>query len=69
MKANTRLKYADYLPHDARFPIILPRGMWVAKLIVRSYHIKDDYAAGTNQPFLSQFITAFLMQGRDRCGK
>ena len=48
MRANTRLIYAEYLPYDARFSIILPRRMWVTKLIVRSYHINDGHAAGTN---------------------
>ena len=33
MKANTRLKYAEYLPNDAWFPIILLRTMWNTKLI------------------------------------
>ena len=48
MRANTRLKYAEYLPYDTKFPINIPRGMWVTKLIVRSYCIKDGHAAGTN---------------------
>ena len=56
MKANTRLKYAKYLPYDTRFPIILPRGMWVTKLIVRSYHIKDGH-----ESHFGQFITTFLV--------
>ena len=63
-RANTRLKYAEYLSYDARFPIILPRGMWVNKLIVRSYHIKDGHSAGTNHT-LANLSRFWLMQGRE----
>ena len=29
------LQYAENLPYDVRFPIILPRGNWMTKLIVK----------------------------------
>ena len=40
MRCNGRLKYAEYLPQDARFPIILPRKNCATKLIVKHYHEK-----------------------------
>ena len=48
IRSNSRLKHAEYLSFDARNPVILPRGDWVTKLIVRFYHEKDGHASGTN---------------------
>ena len=48
LRANSRLFNADYLAHDVKFPVILPRGEWETKLVVRSYHEKTDHIAGTN---------------------
>ena len=33
MRSYGRLKYAEFLPYDVRYPIILPRKNWVTKLI------------------------------------
>ena len=65
MRANTTLKYAECLPYDGRFPIILSRRMWVAKLIVRSYQIKDGHAAGTNYTLANLSQRFWLMLGRE----
>ena len=35
MRCDSQLKYAEFLSHDARFPIILPRKHQVTKLIVK----------------------------------
>ena len=48
VRCNSRLCYAESLPYDARCPIILPRGHWVTKLIVRYYHALANHGAGTN---------------------
>ena len=32
------LQTAEYLPYDVRFPIILPKGKWTTKLIVKHFH-------------------------------
>ena len=52
------LTYAEFLPHDARFPIILPRKNCVTKLIVKHYHEKDDHVGGTNH-LLAALSTRF----------
>ncbi|XP_022803125.1 uncharacterized protein LOC111340530 [Stylophora pistillata] len=46
--SDGRLKFAGFLPYDTRFPIILPRGHWVTKLIVKHYHERGNHAAGVN---------------------
>ena len=47
LRCDGRLKYAEFLPQDARFPIILLRKNCVTKLIVKHYHEKDNHAGGT----------------------
>ncbi|XP_067050193.1 uncharacterized protein [Acropora muricata] len=65
MRCDGRLKYAEFLPQDARFPIILPRKNCVTKLIVKHYHEKDNHTGGTNQ-LLAALSTRFLIiSGRE----
>ena len=40
--------FAECLPYDVRFPVLLPRGHYVTKLIVKYYHELSNHAAGTN---------------------
>ena len=58
MRCDGRLKYAEFLPQDARFTIILPHKNCVTKLIVKHYHEKDDHAGVTNQ-LLAALSTRF----------
>lgn len=48
IRLEGRLMFAEYLPHDVKFPIILPRGHHVTKLIVKHYHDMANHSAGTN---------------------
>ena len=48
IRCNVRLKYAEFLPYDASFPVILQRDSPVTRLIVRSYHDENNHSAGTN---------------------
>ena len=47
MRCDGRLKYAEFLSLDARFPIILPRKHHVTKLIVKQYHEEGNHARGS----------------------
>ena len=38
IRCDGRLRFAEFLPYDTRFPIILPRGSWTTKLIVKHFH-------------------------------
>ncbi|XP_015769363.1 PREDICTED: uncharacterized protein LOC107347901 [Acropora digitifera] len=49
VRCDGRLRYAECLPYDPLFPIILPGGHWVTTLIVKHYHEKGYHASGTNQ--------------------
>ena len=46
---NGRLKYAEFLPQDTCYPIILPRKNGAMKLIVKHYHKKDNQVGDTIQ--------------------
>ena len=48
IRCDGRLIFADFLPYDTRFPIILPRVHWVTKLIVKYYHERGNHATGIN---------------------
>ena len=48
MRCDGRLRVAEHLPYDVSFPIILPRGHWMTKLIVKHYHELANHSAGTD---------------------
>ena len=48
LRSDGRLRYANYLPFDARYPVIQPRKSWVTRLIVKFYHERSNHAVGTN---------------------
>ena len=57
--------FAEHLPHDVKFPVILPRGHHVTKLIVKYYHEIANHSAGTNF-VLSQLSQRFwIMSARE----
>lgn len=56
IRSNSRLQFAEYLPFDTKFPVILSRGNWVTKLIVKYYHEQANHSGGIN------FILAQLSQ-------
>ena len=65
MRCDGRLKYAEFLPQDARFPIILPRKNCVTKLIVKHYHEKDNHPGGTNQLLAALSTRFWIISGRE----
>ena len=48
IRSDSRLRFAEYLAYDVRFPIILPKGHWVTKLIVKHFHELANHSAGIN---------------------
>ena len=49
LRCNGRLQYAENLPYDVRLPIILPRGNWATKLIMKHFHEAEHHVTGRNQ--------------------
>ena len=48
IRSDGRLKFAEQLPYEVRHPVILSRGHWVTKLIVKHYHERANHSAGVN---------------------
>jgi hypothetical protein len=48
IRSDGRLKYAEQLPYEVCHPVILPRGHWITKLIVKYYHERANHNAGVN---------------------
>lgn len=48
MRCGGRLQFTECLLYDVRFLIILQRGQWVTRLIVKHYHELCNHSAGTN---------------------
>ena len=65
LRSDGRLRYADYLPFDARYTVILPRKSGVTKLIVKSYHKRSNHAVGTNHTLSLLSARLWIMQGRE----
>ena len=65
LRSDGRLRYADYLPFHARFPVILPRKHRVTRLIVKSYHERGNHAAGTNLTLSLLSARFWIMQGKE----
>ena len=57
--ANCRShRQAEFLLYDMRFPVILPRGSWTTKLIVKHHHEAGHHITGTNHT-LSNLSTKY----------
>ena len=65
VRCDGRLRYAECLPYDTRFPIILPRGHWVTTLIVKHYHEKGYHASGTNQTLADLSSRFWIIAARE----
>ena len=65
LRSDGILRYADYLPFDVRFPIILPRRSPVTRLIVKSYHDRSNHSAGTNHTLSLLSSRFWVMQARE----
>ena len=64
IRSDGRLQYAEFLPFDVRFPIILPRKQWVTKLLVKYYHEQGNHNSGTNHTLASISARFWIISGR-----
>ena len=65
MRCKGRLELAEQLSFDARHPIILPRGAWITKLIVRHYHDANNHCAGVNYLWSQLCQQYWILAGRE----
>ena len=65
IRSSGRLENAEYLDYDTKYPIILPRGAWITKLIVRDYHDKGQHVSGTNQTLAKLSTKFWIIRARE----
>ena len=65
LRSDGHLKYAENLPYDVRFPVILACDSWVTKLIVKHYHQLDNHVSGFNQTLASLSTSYWIVSGRE----
>lgn len=65
IRSDGRLQYAEFLPFDVRFPIILPRKQWITKLLVKYYHEQGNHNSGTNHTLASISARFWIISGRE----
>ena len=65
LRCDGRLKYAEFVPYETRFPIILPRRHWVTTLRIKHYHEKGYHTSGTNQTLADLTSRFWIIAGRE----
>ena len=65
LRSDGRLCYAEFLPYDVRYPIILPRGAWITKLIVKYYHELGRHITGTNHILSNLSSKCWIVAARE----
>ena len=65
LRCRGRLENADFLPHDVKYPVILPRKSWVTKLIVKHHHELGNHKCGTNQTLASLSSQYWIESARE----
>lgn len=64
IRSDSRLKYAEFISYDTRYPIILPRKNWITKLIVKFHHEEGNHT-GTNHILASLSSQFWIISGRE----
>ena len=63
---DERLQYAKNRPYDVRFPIILPRGNWATKLIVKHFFREaGQHVTGTNHTLANLLLKYWIVAARE----
>ncbi|XP_020915379.1 uncharacterized protein LOC110252867 [Exaiptasia diaphana] len=72
LRANTRLRYSEDLQDDVKYPILLPKGHAVTKLIIKYPHETEGHVMGVNYTLNHLREKYFVIHGRQevkRCIK
>jgi len=68
LRCDGRLKYAEHLSWDSRFPILLPKDCWVTILIIKYYHEKVLHH-GTNHTLAALSSRFWILRAREAIKK
>lgn len=69
LRCDGRLKYAEYLPYDVRYPIILPRNNRVTTLIIKYHHEKGKHVTGTNHTLSMISLRFWIISAQEEIRK
>ena len=64
LRCHGRLCYAECLPWETRYPIILPHSHWVTTLIIKQAH-KQTQHAGTNQVLAQLSVQYWIISAKE----
>ena len=64
LRCDGRLRYAEYLPWETCYPIILPRNHWVTTLIIKQAHEQTQHA-GTNQVLAQLSVQYWIISAKE----
>ena len=64
LRCDGRVRYAECLPWETRYPIILPRNHWVTTLIIKQAHEQTQHA-GTNQVLAQLSVQYWIISARE----
>ena len=64
LRYHGRLHFAECLPWETRYPIILPHSHWVTTLIIKQAH-KQTQHAGTNQVLAQLSVQYWIISARE----
>ncbi|XP_058817559.1 uncharacterized protein LOC131680861 [Topomyia yanbarensis] len=73
LRMKSRLKEAEFLSYDARFPVVLPRGHYITNLILDWYHRQQGHRNGeivvneVRQKFAISRLRVEVRQTAKRC--
>ena len=65
LRCDSRLQFAEQIPHRSRFPIILPRKSAVTRLIISHYDALGNHALGTNHILANLQEKFWVVRGRE----
>ena len=65
LRCNSRLKNAEFLSFDTRYPIILPRYSHITKLIVKDCHKAGQHICGVNHILAELSTKYWVVSGRE----
>ena len=64
LRCDGRLRFAECLPWETCYPIILPGNHWITTLIIKDSHEKN-FHAGTNQVLAELSVQCWILSARE----
>ena len=66
LRVNGRLRLADEIPYDTKYPIVLPKDHYLTRLIILDVHEALGHASGIEHTLTQLRVRFWIVKGR-RC--